>query len=171
VLNKPGPRPGTLALPPEVELRIEDAIEAVFKQRERPSVARLRQDIRQDCEAAGLVPPSRKAIEARLSAHLLKDLVRARDGATIARQRFSLVKPGLRPRMLLDLVQINHTKVGMQLVDDLARAVLGRPWTCIPAVCWASWCRSIRRRRPVSRSLLRKACCLKPSGSLTAAWI
>src|SRR4051794_41443029 len=68
VLNKPGPRPGTRILPPEVELRIEDAIEAVFKQRERPSVARLRRDIRQDCEAAGLAPPSRKAIEARISA-------------------------------------------------------------------------------------------------------
>ncbi|GAC1348504.1 MAG: DDE-type integrase/transposase/recombinase [Acetobacteraceae bacterium] len=128
VLNKPGPRPGTRVLSPEVELRIEDAIETVFKQRERPSVARLRRDIRQNCEAAGLAPPSRKAIEARISAQSLKDIVKARDGAKIAQQRFALVKPGLRPRTLLDVVQIDHTKVDIQLVDDLARAVLGRPW-------------------------------------------
>ncbi len=115
-------------LPPEVELRIENAIEAVFKQRERPSVARLRRDIHQDCKAAGLAPPSRKAIEARISAQSLKDLVKARDGAKIARQRFALVKPGLRPCTLLDIVQIDHTKVDIQLVDNLARAVLGRPW-------------------------------------------
>ena len=128
VLNKPGPRAGTRVLPPEVELRIENAIEAVFKQRERPSVARLRRDIHQDCKAAGLAPPSRKAIEARISAQSLKDLVKARDGAKIARQRFALVKPGLRPCTLLDIVQIDHTKVDIRLVDNLARAVLGRPW-------------------------------------------
>jgi putative transposase len=176
VLNKPGPRPGTRVLPPEVELRIENAMEAVFKQRERPSVARLRRDIRQDCEAAGLAPPSRKAIQARISAQLLKDIVKARDGAKIARQRFALVKPGLRPRTRLEVVQIDHTKVDIQLVDDLARAVLGRPWLTllldVHSRCVLGLSVSFDPPSAAGVALaLRKACCRKPSGSVTAAWI
>jgi putative transposase len=131
VVSRPGPRNGTRLLAPEVELRIEDAIEAMFKQRERPSMARLQRDIRKDCRAAGLAPPSRNAIQARVSARPLKELAKAREGSKVARNRFTLVKPGLRPRALLDIVQIDHTRVDIQLVDDLARAVLGRPWLTV----------------------------------------
>ena len=37
VTNKPGPRKGTRLLQPEVEAIIEEAIDTVFKRRERPS--------------------------------------------------------------------------------------------------------------------------------------
>jgi putative transposase len=125
---KPGPRRGTRLLRVEVDRKIEDAIESVFKARERPTMARLRRDVRADCRAAGLKPPSRKAIQARVSARSPKDLVKARDGAGAARQRFTPVQLGLRPRCPLAIVQIDHTKVDIQLVDDGTRAVLGRPW-------------------------------------------
>jgi putative transposase len=75
-----------------------------------------------------LKPPSRKAVAARISARSLKDVVKAREGAATARARFALVRPGLRPRAPLDIVQVDHTRVDVQLVDDLARAPLGRPW-------------------------------------------
>ena len=81
-----------------------------------------------DCDAAGLKPPSRKAIRARVSARSLRELVKARDGTKAARQTFAPVGPGLRPSHPLAIVQIDHTKVDIQLVDDLARAVVGRPW-------------------------------------------
>lgn len=128
VVTKPGPKRGARLLRVEVERKIEDAIDSVFKTRERPTMAKLRRDIRADCRAAGLKAPSRKAIQARVSARSLKDLVRARDGAGAAHQRFTPVQPGLRPRCPLAIVQIDHTKVDIQLVDDVTRAVLGRPW-------------------------------------------
>jgi putative transposase len=115
----------------EVELRIEEAIDTVFKTRERPTLEKLRRDIRKDCDAAGLKPPSRKAIQARVSARSLRELVKAREGAAAARQRFAPVLPGLRPSSPLAIVQIDHTKVDIQLVDDLARAVVGRPWLTV----------------------------------------
>ena len=128
VVAKPGPKKGVRLLPGEIELRIEAAIDTVFKQPERPTLEKLRRDIRKDCDAAGLKPPSRKAIRARVSARSLRELVKARDGTKAARQKFAPVGPGLRPSHPLAIVQIDHTKVDIQLVDDLARAVVGRPW-------------------------------------------
>ena len=93
VVTKPGPRKGTGLLPGEVEHRIEDAIDRVFKTRECPSLEKLRREIRADCNAAGLQPPSRKAIQARLSARSLRELMKARKGSEAARQallRFAL---------------------------------------------------------------------------------
>jgi len=127
-VTKPGPKKGTRFLPSEVEHRIEDAIERVFKKRERPTLEKLRREIGADCDAAGLKPPSRKAIQARLSARSLRELVKARNGPEAARQAFAPVRPGLRPSSPLEIVQIDHTKVDIQLVDDLSRAVVGRPW-------------------------------------------
>jgi putative transposase len=128
VVTRPGPKKGVRLLPSDVEQRIEQAIDDIFKTRERPTMAKLRRDVLRDCQAAGLKPPSRKAIQARISAGSLRELVRAREGAAVARQRFAPVRPGLRPRSPLAIVQIDHTKVDIQLVDDGARAVLGRPW-------------------------------------------
>lgn len=128
VASQRGPHTGARRLPDVVEQRIEDAIDRVFRQPERPTVEKLRRDIRQDCEAAGLKPPSRKAIQARISARSLRSLVQARAGAAVARQRFAPVQPGLRPPHPLAIVQIDHTKVDIELVDDLAGAVVGRPW-------------------------------------------
>jgi putative transposase len=128
VVAKPGPRQGARLLPGAVEHQIEAAIDTVFKTRERPTMEKLRRDIRADCAAAGLPPPSRKAIQARVSARSLRELVKAREGPEAARQVFAPVGPGLRPSHPLAIVQIDHTKVDIQLVDDLARAVVGRPW-------------------------------------------
>ena len=77
VVAKPGPKKGVRLLPGEIELRIEAAIDTVFKQPERPTLEKLRRDIRKDCDAAGLKPPSRKAIRARVSARSLRELVKS----------------------------------------------------------------------------------------------
>lgn len=128
VVTKPGPKNGARLLPFAVERRIEQAIDDIFRSRERPAMAKLTRDLRKDCSTSGLKPPSRKAIQARVSARSLREIVQAREGSEAARQRFVPVRPGLRPRHPLAVVQIDHTKVDIQLVDDPARAVLGRPW-------------------------------------------
>lgn len=128
VAAKPGPPKGTRRLAPRVEAVVERAIEAVYEQRERPTLARLRRDVRQDCQEAGLTPPSRKALAARVSARSLRDMVRAREGTEAARQRFASVRPGPRPTAPLQLVQADHTRVDLLAVDDRSRLPLGRPW-------------------------------------------
>lgn len=128
VRPKPGPAKGARRLPPAVELCIEDAIDTIFKTREAPSMDALRRAIDHTCRMANLKPPSRTAIQARVSTRSLKEMVRAREGAKAARQRFAPVRPGLRPQTPLAVVQIDHTKVDIQLVDAATRRALGRPW-------------------------------------------
>lgn len=136
VPSRPGPAKGVRRLPPRVEGVVERTIEAVHKRRERPTLERLRRDVERDCRAAGLKPPSRKALSARVSARSLRELVRAREGAEAARQRFAPVRPGPRPDVPLRLVQADHTRVDLMLVDAATRTPLGRPWlTLVLDVC------------------------------------
>lgn len=131
VANRPGPAKGTRRLPLETEGVIAQAIEATFLRRERPTLEKLLREIRTTCQEADLKPPSRKAISARIATISPKEIVKRRDGSEAARARFALVRSGLRPRAPLDIVQVDHTKVDIQLVDDLARAPLGRPWLTV----------------------------------------
>ncbi len=85
-------------------------------------------EVARNCRAAGLNPPSMKALRARVSARSLRERMKARAGAEAAGDNFRLVKVGLRTERPLQVVQIDHTKVDVMLVDDVTRACIGRPW-------------------------------------------
>ena len=156
VVMRPGPKQGARLLTCDVEQRIEQANNDNYMSRERPSMAKLRRDLRKDCTAAGLQPPSRTAIQARVSARSLREMVKAREGSPAARQRFVPVRPGLRPRSPLDIVQIDHTKVDIQLVDDRGtRRSRQRPWS--------SHCCSTYSRDPFLASICRSTHPLPPA--------
>ncbi len=126
--HKPGPRKGARFLDAAVEAQIEAAIEGVYLQRERPTVKKVWSEVKQMCRAAGLTSPSLKALRARVSRRSLRERVRAREGAAAAGDRFRQVKLGLRTERPLQVVQIDHTKVDIMLVDDETRSCIGRPW-------------------------------------------
>jgi len=128
VVASGGRKKGARLLPPAVEAAIERGIEAVYKTREKPRLKRLFRQVRHDCIAAGLKPPSLKALLARVSARSLKEMVAAREGPDAARDRFSPAVGGIRTATPLQVVQIDHTLVDIQLADERLRAVLGRPW-------------------------------------------
>jgi putative transposase len=59
----------------------------------------------------------------------VKDLVRKRFGAKVARDRFRPVSAeGLRPTGPLELFQIDHTLIDVIAVDEMDRLAIGRPW-------------------------------------------
>lgn len=128
VPGKPGPGKGTRRFAPRMEEIIERATQAIYARPERPTLDRLRREVRQDCQAAGLKAPSRKALAARVSARVPREMVRAREGADVARQRFAPVREGPRPAAPLRFVQADHTRVDLVVVDDRWRLPLGRPW-------------------------------------------
>jgi putative transposase len=126
--RKPGPKKGTRQLDAEVDAQIEAAIEDVYLKRERPTLRQVLREASQNCRAAGLMPPSMKALRARVSARSLRERMKARQGADAAGENFRLVHIGLRAERPLQVIQIDHTKVDIMLVDDVTRACIGRPW-------------------------------------------
>ena len=128
VPRRRGQAKGGRRLDPAVEARVEAAIQAIYLRPERPTVKRLLGQLRRDCVTAGLKPPSMNAIRARVSARSLRERTKAREGAGIVEDRFRQVKKGLRTERPLQVVQIDHTKVDIMLVDDVTRACIGRPW-------------------------------------------
>ncbi len=96
--------------------------------RERPTLRAVMRRLQADCRAAGLTPPSLKALRARVSARSLRERVKAREGASAAGNLFRQVRPGLRTERPLQVVQVDHTKVDIMLVDDATSACIGRPW-------------------------------------------
>lgn len=126
--RRSGPPKGLRRLDPAVEKRVEAAIEGIYLKPERPTLNRLLRQIRHDCLAAGLKPPSIKALRARVTARSLQERTKAREGAAVAENQFRQVKPGLRTERPLQIVQIDHTAVDIMLVDDVTRACIGRPW-------------------------------------------
>jgi putative transposase len=125
---KSGPTKGKRRLAPAIEAQIDAAIEAVYLKPERPTLRGVLRQVRQDCRAAGLIQPSMKALRARISARSLRERVAAREGAAAADDRFRQVHGGLRTERPLQVIQIDHTKVDIMLVDDVTRACIGRPW-------------------------------------------
>lgn len=126
--RKPGPKKGVRQLDAEVDAQIEAAIEDVYLKREKPTLRRVLREAGQNCRARGLPPPSMKALRARVSARSLRERMKAREGAGAAGENFRLVRVGLRTERPLQVVQIDHTKVDIMLVDDVTRACIGRPW-------------------------------------------
>ena len=126
--RKPGQAKGAGRLNAAVEQRIEAAIDAVYLTRERPTLRAVMRQLQANCRAANLTPPSLKALRARVSARTLRERAGARDGAAAAGNRFRQVQQGLRTERPLQVVQVDHTKVDIMLVDDATRACIGRPW-------------------------------------------
>jgi putative transposase len=122
---------GSRRLDPAVEDRIETALNVVYMQPERPTLNRLLRQVRHDCLAAGIKPPSRNAVRARVSSRILRERTKAREGAAKASNKFGQVSTGLKTSRTLHVVQIDHTKVDIMLVDDITRACIGRPWLTV----------------------------------------
>ncbi len=128
LLRPPGQAAGARRLDPRIDALVEAAISAIYLTPERPTMKRLFRQVRHDCLAAGLKAPSVKALRARVTARSLRERTKAREGSEAAANRFRLVQPGLLTERPLQVVQIDHTKVDIMLVDDVTRACIGRPW-------------------------------------------
>lgn len=115
----------------DVEAIIEDHLTRYYLRRERPSLARVVTEIRSACGEQGLQPPTRRTVQRRLDAMDAREVMRAREGAKAARQRFAPVTGKYRAKRPLDVVQIDHTPADVILVDSFERRAIGRPWVTL----------------------------------------
>ena len=122
-----GPKPGKGRLAPDVERIISTTLSRYYLVRERSSFLRIWREIRSECDAKGFQPPTRRTVKRRLDAMDQRKVISKRHGADVAGQLFA-ARPGkLDVPDPLDVVQIDHTKADVFLVDHIDRQPLARP--------------------------------------------
>ncbi len=113
----------------EVETIVEEVVKAEYLSGQRKSQAKVCELVRKACKEANLTPPHNNTIRNRI-----KDLSGAlvalkREGKKKYQNDFQPIK-GAFPdaNAPLMVVQIDHTKLDIILVDDIYRKPIGRPW-------------------------------------------
>jgi len=112
-----------------VEAVVAGQIGGYFAGTQRPSKQALFEAIRHECRQRGLNPPGNETVRRRLKAMDPVGIAARRHGRKAARARYGPAKepfaPSTRP---LGLVQIDHTRVDLIVVDETYREPIGRPW-------------------------------------------
>ena len=92
-----GTRRGARRLRMETEAVVAEALAQFYETLQKPSVIRLRQEVRRLCRARGLKSPGWHTLRARIDAIDPAELTRAREGAKAARDRFSRFPANMSP--------------------------------------------------------------------------
>lgn len=126
---KPSGGRGKSRLDPEVETVLQDVIERHYLRSQRPSVASTIEEVNRVCHNAGLPAPHENTVRLRIAVLTDEKKLARRHGARKAREKFELLHgefPGAD--WPLSIVEIDHTKVDIMLVDEAERRPIGRPW-------------------------------------------
>ena len=125
--NTSGRKPGMLPLDPAVEAIVVHHFKGFYATRRKPTKTRFWREVATDCKAKGLAPPSIRRLGRWLDLKDQAKLMARREGKDKAERRH-LATPGtLTAAHPLDIVQIDHTKADVTVVDPVTRRPLGRP--------------------------------------------
>jgi putative transposase len=120
-------RPRAKRLSAGREAIIQQAIDQHYARRTRPSLQSLADEVAGRCKAAGLAPPSAKAVKARVRDRDQVWLLRRREGSGKARSLTLLTGAHPDADAPWERVQIDSTPCDIRLVREQARTVIGRP--------------------------------------------
>ena len=120
---------GVSRLSPEVIAIINAAVEEIFLTPQKKKVKKVIEEIRQRCRTAKLKIPHAMTIRRYLSGLPLKKVVAKRSGKKGEYRDFVPLR-GEFPHAdsPYSVIQIDHTKVDIILVDETHRRPIGRPW-------------------------------------------
>ena len=119
---------GQFRLDQELEEIIEKWIQKSYLVPERPTVKKLHQDIKTECEELGLQPPHVNTIHQRVRDIDEQERHKRRLGPRSAKQKYRPLR-GAFPTTDVpnSVVQIDHTPVDVIIVDEADRLPIGRP--------------------------------------------
>ena len=122
-----GPKRGMQQLDPDVEVIVSRLFEGLYATRRKPTRTRFWHEVAADCRTKGLAPPSIRRLGRWLEQKDQAKLMAKREGNDKAERRY-LATPGtLIAEHPLEIVQIDHTKADVTVVDPVTRCPLGRP--------------------------------------------
>jgi len=128
---------GKSRLPDQVEQIIIKTISEIYlnKQRYRPSY--VIQEIKARCRNIHIKPPSDNTIRDRIEKLTAYKKNLSRKGKKAAEQFVSAVPSIKEIECPLSVVQIDHTKVDIIIVDDVYRQPIGRPYLTVAIDCFS----------------------------------
>ena len=115
----------------KVERIISDVLFELYLQRQRRSATAVEKAISIRCRRAGLCAPSRGAIRRRIDRLDPEVAARRRLGEQASRRLKPAAGAMPAPERPLTVVQIDHTKVDLIVVDEHRRQPIGRPYLTI----------------------------------------
>lgn len=125
--NSSGPKPGMQPMEPAIEAIVAHHFKAFYATRRKPTKTRSWREVAADCKVKGLAPPSIRRLGRWRDLKDQAKLMARREGKDKA-ERHHLATPGkLTAARPLDIVQIDHTKADVTVVDPVTRRPLGRP--------------------------------------------
>ena len=126
--HKPSGGRGKGRLPDEIEVIVKATIEDFYLQDQQRSVQATADEVFRRCRTGGIAPPHASTVRRRISTITEEVRLRRRANRKRADDKFN-ARPGAfvaeRP---LQIVQIDHTKLDIECVDEVNRRPIGRPW-------------------------------------------
>ena len=114
-------------LAPEVLAIVERHFGGFYATRRRPTLTRFRKEVAADCRRGGLAVPSMRRLRRWPDGRDAADLRRRREGTGKADPVFLATPGGLEAVAHLAIMQIDHTKMDVTVVDPVTRLAVGRP--------------------------------------------
>jgi putative transposase len=114
-------------LPPALEKVIATALDEYYLARPKPTEAALRREIGRRCRQAGLKPPARNTVRARIDRLDPLAVVGRRDGPKAQRRLQAVAGATPVAEAPLDCVQMDHSLIDLIVVDEAGREPIGRP--------------------------------------------
>lgn len=111
----------------KVEDIIEKAIESTYLVLERNRMSKTIEEVQAQCFKGGLKPPHQNTIKNRIYELSEYRKTQRRFGKRIAREKFDKTQSSREGLYPLHVIEIDHTILDLQIVDDETRAPIGRP--------------------------------------------
>ncbi len=122
-----GRKLGYRLIDPKVEAVIEQEVKGYYLKQLKPKKSVLFRTIRALCDEQGLTKPTMGTINRRLANISKREMVKKREGAKRARERFNPIKGSLTADFPFEIVPIDHTPTDVFAIEPETQEVIGRP--------------------------------------------
>ncbi|MBD3821451.1 MAG: DDE-type integrase/transposase/recombinase [Thiotrichales bacterium] len=123
---------GESKLTQELQDLINDVIKTEYKTKQKKSLTKVHRELRIRCKDLGLKAPHYNTLRAWIKKEHPKEIERLREGNKKAAEKYSPIRgafPGAD--WPFSYVQVDHTRMDIQLCDDYWRKPVGRPWITV----------------------------------------
>ena len=132
LLSKPtGRKKEETRLDFNTEKIMQEIIQNHYLSKQKPSVQSTINKITDECLKKNITPPSKNTVRNRIHKLSEYEVLKKRGSESIARTKFLPVPGKFEKSYPFQLIQIDHTKVDTELVDDEHRKNIGRPYITV----------------------------------------